>query len=192
VEKNSKNFFKDDKEALAVISAIKGTDNKTITVEQLMKLFGHSYEQAKDILERILNISEGLPKPFQFLKKDYINGLSVYKAVEDPKIIGYIMCRLESGISNYKFKWVKKGHIVSIAVDEPYRKRGIGEALLKKAIDEMEAANTHEQVLEVRTTNYEAIHIYEKLGFEKMKTLKKYYHDGADAYLMVRKSKKAE
>jgi ribosomal protein S18 acetylase RimI-like enzyme len=187
-EKNSGSIIKDDILALEVISILRAIERKDITVEELIKLKNQKYETAKETLERILEYSNNLPIPFRFFKKDFVNGLSKYQLINDPLIIGYIMCRLESGISSFKFKWVRKGHIVSIAVDEPFRKQGIGEALLSRALKEMEKENISEQVLEVRTTNYEAINIYQKFDFEIVKTLKRYYYDGADAYLMAKKN----
>ncbi len=185
-EKNSETVLSEDPEALNLIKLMREEDLKTITVEELMDLKNIEYDESKMLLEKVLNYSDTLTPPFKFFKKYYENGLSKYELITDPKIIGYIMCRLESGISSFGFKWVKKGHVVSIAVDHPYRKQGVGQAILLKALKEMEKANTSEQVLEVRTSNYEAIRIYEKLGFKTVKTIKGYYHDGADAYLMVR------
>ena len=47
------------------------------------------------------------------------------------KIVGYIMCKIEFGFSNFrKLGFVKKGHVVSIAVLEEHRGNGIGEALM--------------------------------------------------------------
>lgn len=102
--------------------------------------------------------------------------------VED-EVIGYIMCRLE--VSYSLFKKIKWAHIVSIAVDERYRRRGVGTALLNGAI-----RNLKDKVdgfyLEVRVSNKPAISLYEKLGFEITKRISKYYMDGEDAYLMTK------
>ncbi|MHA1754519.1 MAG: GNAT family N-acetyltransferase [Candidatus Odinarchaeia archaeon] len=187
-EKNSESAIGGDEYLLSVIKYLRHKYDKTITIEEYMKIFNQPYERAKNNLEKILKISDSLKPPFRFFKKYYRDGISVYSLKEDPVIIGYIMCRLEKGISNFGFKWVKKGHIVSLAVDEDYRNQGVGKALLEKAIIEMEKQQAFEQVLEVRTTNYDAIHLYQNSGFHIIKTLKRYYHDGADAYLMARKS----
>jgi len=190
-EKNSETVLAENPEATELIHLIRESGLKSVSVEKIMEIKNISYNESKQLLEKTLHYSEQLPTPFKFLRKYFEDGLSRYELIDDPKIIGYIMCRLESGISSYGFKWVKKGHIVSIAVDQPYRKHGVGQEILGKAISEMEKANTTEQVLEVRTSNYEAIRIYEKLGFKTLKVMKGYYHDGADAYLMVRVSKKS-
>ena len=45
---------------------------------------------------------------------------------ENEKIGGYIMCRIEVGLSNFGFGGlVRKGHIVSIAVLSQYRRKGM-------------------------------------------------------------------
>ena len=51
------------------------------------------------------------------------------------KIIGYIMCKMEYGFSNFKkLGFVKKGHVVSVSVMDEYRGRGLGMALVDEAI----------------------------------------------------------
>ena len=43
------------------------------------------------------------------------------------KHVGYIMCKTEFGFSNFKkLGFVKKGHVVSVAVLEEYRGNGFG------------------------------------------------------------------
>jgi ribosomal-protein-alanine N-acetyltransferase len=118
--------------------------------------------------------------------KDY--GKAFYVAEVNGDVVGYIMPRIELGFSNLKNlpSLVKKGHVVSIAVLEAYRNRGIGTALLKASMKSMKEDYGAEEVyLEVRVSNYLAISVYEKLGFMKIKVLKHYYADGEDAYLMA-------
>ncbi|MEM3457898.1 MAG: ribosomal protein S18-alanine N-acetyltransferase [Candidatus Bathyarchaeia archaeon] len=106
-------------------------------------------------------------------------------AEENGEVVGYIMCRMELGLSNFGFKGlVKKGHIVSVAVLPQYRRKGIGEALVTKAIEGMRLYNAKQCFLEVRVTNTQAINLYKKLGFQVTRTIHGYYADGEDAYLM--------
>ena len=102
------------------------------------------------------------------------------------KLVGYIMCKIEYGFSNFKkLGFVKKGHVVSVAVLPEYRKKGIGRALIEEAIAGVRLKKSDELYLEVRCSNTEAIRLYEKLSFVIKQRLKAYYRDGEDAYLMA-------
>ncbi len=101
-------------------------------------------------------------------------------------VIGYIMCRIERGISSFGHRPVKKGHIVSVAVRKDMRRRGVGSALITAAMRAMNDYGASEYFLEVRRSNEDAISVYERLGFRMVRVLKAYYRDGEDAFLMVR------
>jgi ribosomal-protein-alanine N-acetyltransferase len=106
-------------------------------------------------------------------------------AEENGEVIGYIMCRMELGLSNFGFGGlIKKGHIVSIAVLPAYRRKGVGEALVRRAMEGMRFYNVKQCFLEVRVTNTPAINLYKKLGFQVTRTIHGYYSDGEDAYVM--------
>jgi Acetyltransferases len=69
---------------------------------------------------------------------------------------------------------------------EEFRGKGIGTALMKRSVQSMKEEYGAEEVyLEVRISNAPAIHLYEKLGFKKVKVLRNYYVDGEDAFLMA-------
>jgi ribosomal-protein-alanine N-acetyltransferase len=102
------------------------------------------------------------------------------------RIVGYIMCKIEFGFSNYrKLGFVKKGHVVSVAVLEQDRGKGIGKALMLEGISGVMGRKSDEIYLEVRISNESAIKMYEKLGFQIKSKLRTYYRDGEDAYLMA-------
>jgi len=108
-------------------------------------------------------------------------------AEEDGEIVGYIMCRIEMGLSNFGFSgFIKKGHIVSLAVMPGYRRKSVGQALVSRAMEGMRFYNARQCFLEVRVTNMPAISLYKKLGFKILRTIRGYYSDGEDAYLMTR------
>jgi ribosomal-protein-alanine N-acetyltransferase len=109
-------------------------------------------------------------------------------AEENGEMAGYIMCRIEVGLSNYGFGGlVKKGHVVSIAVMPQHRRKGIAQGLIKRALEGMEYYKAKQCFLEVRVTNDVAISLYKKLGFEVTRTINGYYSDGEDAYVMTKK-----
>jgi ribosomal-protein-alanine N-acetyltransferase len=83
-------------------------------------------------------------------------------------------------------RFVRKGHLVSIAVLQSYRSLGIGRSLLLKVLEGLSLSNASECYLEVRITNSSGIKLYTSAGFKIIRTAPLYYHDGADAYVMVR------
>ncbi len=101
------------------------------------------------------------------------------------KRVGYIMCKVEHGFSNFKkLGFVKKGHMVSVAVEDRYRKQGIGKILVEESINGVRSKGCDEFYLEVRCSNTDAIRLYEELGFIIRQRLNAYYRDGEDGYLM--------
>jgi len=109
-------------------------------------------------------------------------------AEENGNVVGYIMSRVEVGLSNIGLPGVvKKGHVVSVAVLPEYRHKGIGRALVTKAMEGMLRYGAKQCYLEVRVTNGEAISLYKKLGLEVSRTIRGYYADGEDAYVMTKK-----
>jgi len=127
----------------------------------------------------ILKLYQRFPKAF-------------FVALVDNKIVGYIMCRIETGLSVIKkFSIARKGHIISIAVRPNYRRIGIGEELLSKILKiSLPAYKAEECYLEVRFSNKEALYLYKKFGFEQVKVLGHYYRDGESAYVMALDLKK--
>jgi ribosomal-protein-alanine N-acetyltransferase len=104
----------------------------------------------------------------------------------DEKVVGYIMCKIEFGFSNFrKLGFVKKGHVVSVAVLDQHRGKGIGKALMLEGINGVISRKSDEIYLEVRISNTQAIRMYQKLGFQIKSRLRSYYRDGEDAYLMA-------
>jgi len=108
-------------------------------------------------------------------------------AEEDGEIVGYILCRIETGLSSSVFRGLtKKGHIVSVAVLPEYRRRGIAKALVVTAMKNMRLYNATQCFLEVRVTNTAAADLYRNLSFQIARTVRGYYADGEDAYVMRR------
>jgi [ribosomal protein S18]-alanine N-acetyltransferase len=89
---------------------------------------------------------------------------------------------------NYYFEnadGVKRLYVASVGVHPDFRKRGFGEALMRRAIDAASAEPLTESVdLHVRAGNVPAINLYNKLGFVLVKTEEGYYEDGGNAHLL--------
>jgi len=102
------------------------------------------------------------------------------------KLVGYIMCKSEYGFSNFKkLGFVKKGHVVSIAVLNDQRRKGIGRGLVEEAIIGVRLKKCDELYLEVRCSNTDAVRLYENMGIVIKQRLKTYYRDGEDSFLMA-------
>ena len=100
--------------------------------------------------------------------------------------VGYIMCKTEFGFSNFKkLGFVKKGHVVSVAVLEEHRGNGYGKILVNESFKGVKEKQCDEMYLEVRCSNTEAVKLYQDLGMDIKQRLKSYYRDGEDAYMMA-------
>lgn len=109
-------------------------------------------------------------------------------AEEEGKIVGYTMCRIEVGLARFGLGGlIRKGHVVSIAVLPQGRRKGVAQALMIEAMKGMLHYKAKICYLEVRVTNDPGVTLYKKLGFEVSRTLKSYYSDGEDAYVMTKK-----
>jgi ribosomal-protein-alanine N-acetyltransferase len=75
-------------------------------------------------------------------------------------------------------------HILNIAVDPDYRRRGVGFLLLDSTIAEAISKQAICVTLEVRRANFPARQLYRKLKFEERRLRKHYYGPGEDAIVM--------
>lgn len=124
--------------------------------------------------------------PSFFLDHYYENPKIFLVAEVNGKMAGYNMCRIEFGISNLRTAFVRKGHVISIAVMQEYRRMGIGKALMERGMEGVKGSGANEMYLEVRVSNSAAIELYKKLGFKINKTSEGYYRDGENANIMVK------
>jgi ribosomal-protein-alanine N-acetyltransferase len=109
-------------------------------------------------------------------------------AEQNSTIVGYIMCRIEVGLSNFGLGGlIRKGHVVSIAVMPKVRRSGVASALITAAMQGMVSYKAKQIYLEVRVTNEAGINLYKKLGLEVTRTIPGYYSDGEDAYVMSKR-----
>ena len=74
--------------------------------------------------------------------------------------------------------------ILMLAVDRPYRGQGIGTALLNRFLFVCKREGLRSVSLEVRTSNYNAIHFYQNRGFQIVSKLERYYTNGDSGYVM--------
>jgi ribosomal-protein-alanine N-acetyltransferase len=98
-------------------------------------------------------------------------------AFEGDELVGYIVN------SRYVDAW----HVMNVAVDPDYQRRGIATRLLERLFELTDEDDGRGYTLEVRVSNREAIRLYEKLGFERHGIRRGYYTDNReDALIMWR------
>jgi len=112
--------------------------------------------------------------PINYLAELYLNADYFMVATAGDWIVGYIIGRLERRVA----------HILSIAVREGYRRRGIGSMLLKSFIEYAIRRGALRVYLEVSDRNEAAINFYLKHGFRVVDRIRRYYPDGSDALVM--------
>ena len=102
-----------------------------------------------------------------------------YGAFEGDRLVGYLI------VSRYVDAW----HVMNLAVDEPFRGRGLGRRLLEQLIGDTRGDGTRGYTLEVRVSNHGAIRLYERLGFSPTGIRRGYYTDNReDALIMWREA----
>jgi ribosomal-protein-alanine N-acetyltransferase len=98
-------------------------------------------------------------------------------SVNRKQIVGFILAWKETN---------KAGHIITLDVLEPFRRRAIGSLLMKKVEDEFRRDRVRMAVLEVAVNNTPAFEFYKKFGYEVSERLRNYYPTGDDAFEMLR------
>lgn len=135
----------------------------------------------KKDLPAIKKICEnGFPKDDAYEIAKALIPVEHFYAVENSrtkKLLGFIAFGIHS---------LRTAHIIILAIDKQYQRKGIGSILLDHALQVMKKTSIEMVRLEVRTTNASAIKFYEKFGFRVKTSIKEYYDDFADAYLMIK------
>lgn len=96
-----------------------------------------------------------------------------YAYVIDSKVIAFI---------NYYLIY-ERAELININVKEDYQNKKIGTKLIEQMINDCRQNNVSSITLEVKKSNNNAIHLYEKMGFTKV-SIRKGYYQGIDGILM--------
>lgn len=126
-------------------------------------------------LEKICEIeNSSFPEPFsdrylEELGKLYSDTFLI--AESNYEAIGYIVAKIDCS----------RAHILSIAVENNWKRKRIGFILLQMLIIRLKSKRINEIILEVEKNNIPAKTLYERLGFKVVKKIKNYYLNGEDA-----------
>lgn len=104
----------------------------------------------------------------------------VWVAEERPELLGWIAApwRRQGKRSS--------GRIYTLTVSPRAQGRGVGRALLEKALHALQERGVRRVFLEVAADNPPAIRLYRSLGFRQIGTLPDYYAPGRPALHMLR------
>lgn len=185
---SSQECNEDQKDIAALETSMKDCDISECTSDEKTKACPKDEENGIHYL--VYESEEQMPNIMRLITKDLSEPYSIYTyryfihnwpklcflAMCGSSCVGAIVCKLD-----LHKKMVRRGYIAMLAVDQNYRRRGIGSHLVLKAIRAMVADDCDEVVLETEITNRAALHLYENLGFVRDKRLFRYYLNGVDA-----------
>lgn len=95
----------------------------------------------------------------------------------DGRIVGYLLvqCIFE------------EAHILNLAVHQPFRGQGLARKLLERFLAQAVKRKLTQFYLEVRASNRVAQQLYFSFGFAPLAVRKKYYPDGEDALILLKR-----
>jgi len=146
-------------------------------VSLVVAIRNFQHQDTDRVSEIVLNaLGEYFPRSLYIEKSiDWPDGFKV--ALEGERIVAMLL-----GILQGK----SESRIIIFAVDEHYRRRGIGRRLMEEFIDLSMRTGVSRITLEVRKSNTAAISFYEKFGFRITGVLMSYYADMEDGLRMMK------
>ena len=97
--------------------------------------------------------------------------------LEDDKVVGFV-ATVPAG--------AKVARILMLAISPHYRRRSLGLKLINELNANCLLKGMDTVILEVRKSNRDAIHFYEKQGYSIYGEIKAFYSNGEDAFKMMR------
>ena len=103
------------------------------------------------------------------------------KNKKDEKNELYVCGAIVGNINKKESK--KQGYIAMLAVEEEYRKRGLGKKMVELLIDIYKNIYKVDEIsIETEFDNYAALNLYESFGFVRTKMYLNYYFNANNAY----------
>ena len=135
----------------------------------------------KEDIDKIISIEKSAYGEHHWSKDSFLSELSndlakYYSAFDE-----------NNELIAYAGSWqiLEEAHITNIAVSPNFRRKYIGEALLKTIINKCYLDMIKYITLEVRVSNIAAINLYEKYGFKSLGVRKGYYQDNNEDALIM-------
>ena len=119
-----------------------------------------------------------LPWDEASVASELTNPLSLWLVAEENGVLaGYVGSQSVLG----------EADMMNLAVKPEFRRRGVGEELVRQLISELKAGGVSSLTLEVRASYYPAISLYEKLGFIQVGRRPGYYRSPREDALILQK-----
>lgn len=119
-----------------------------------------------------------LPWSENVLCSELSNPLALWLvALDGGEVVGYVGAQIVPD----------EADMMNLAVDEKYRRMGIGKALVERLVEKLQARCVRSLTLEVRVSNLPAVTLYESLGFQTVGRRPKYYQKPKEDALILRK-----
>lgn len=126
------------------------------------------------LLEKGLFSEENFPLSRQSFYYHIRYNLLYVAQSDEGEIAGYVLALIRR----------KDAKIYSLGVALPYRGSQVAMQLMQTLSAQLQSLGFKRILLEVRTDNKGAVSLYKKLGFSVRKTIRAFYRDGCDAYVM--------
>ncbi len=139
-------------------------------------------KMSENDLDAVVNLEQQIfssPWSRESIEKAYLLEENIYLVAENEgQIIGY--CGIWTSFET--------ADLCNIAVRTQYRRRGVGNEILKKAFALCHDRRIQQMLLEVRESNNSAISLYKKNGFESINIRKAYYKQPVENAIIMQRS----
>jgi ribosomal-protein-alanine N-acetyltransferase len=120
--------------------------------------------------------------PFRFSRdamRRFVEAGNAWAVIAESKdvLAGFCIVHLEPAES------VNVGYVVTIDVTEAFRRRGLGERMLREAEMWVRGAGGAGMILHVFVKNESAVRFYERLGYKRVGDQRGFYGPGIDALM---------
>jgi [ribosomal protein S18]-alanine N-acetyltransferase len=124
-----------------------------------------------------------------FLKGENYNQTTFGFLLNDARNISYMAVNQSGTMIGFIFIMRAQddsGHITTIGIAPEHRRRGLAKRLLDHAEESLRKKGFSSVALEVRVSNHAAQELYLQSDYVIVQTLRSYYNDGEDGYLMMK------